>query len=143
MAGSYKELLYGIAVADGRVLWTFNAGNFINSHHVAGGTAYLWSPTGWVYAIDTRDGKVRWRHRSTDYRSAKANWGPLMAELASHGAHLYALDMQQVLHVLDRQTGEEVQRIALTQALRPTLLPHSDRQALLAAADGELLLVRW
>ena len=81
VAGSYKEMLYGISVSDGRVLWKFNAGNFINSHHVAGDTTYLWSPTGWVYAIDTRSGQMRWRHRTTDYRSDGTGWGPLVAEL--------------------------------------------------------------
>ncbi|MFZ4539946.1 MAG: PQQ-binding-like beta-propeller repeat protein [Propionivibrio sp.] len=46
VAGTYTELLYGIAVDSGKILWKFKAGNFINSHHVAGGSAYLWSPTG-------------------------------------------------------------------------------------------------
>jgi outer membrane protein assembly factor BamB len=143
VAGSYKEKLYGISVSDGRVLWTFNAGNFINSHHVAGDAAYLWSPTGWVYAIDTRSGKVHWRHRTTDYRSDGTGWGPLMAELVTRDGHLYALDMTQVLHVLDRKTGEEVRRILMPQPLRPTLLPLAERQGLVATGEGEVLLVRW
>jgi hypothetical protein len=143
VAGSYKELLYGISVHDGRVLWTFNAGNFINSHHVAGDTAYLWSPTGWVYAIDIQNGSVRWRHRTTNYRSALANWGPLMAELVTDKAYLYALDMNQVLHVLDRQSGEEVQRLVMPQSMRPTVVPFAGRQAMLASDAGEVLLVRW
>lgn len=143
VAGSYKELLYGISVPDGRVLWTFNAGNFINSHHVAGNTAYLWSPTGWVYAIDIQNGSVRWRHRTTNYRSARSNWGPLMAELVTDDLHLYALDMQQVLHVLDRQSGEEVQRLVMPQRMRPTVVPFAGRQAMLASDAGEVLLVRW
>lgn len=143
VAGSYKELLYGISVHDGRVLWTFNAGNFINSHHVAGNTAYLWSPTGWVYAIDIQNGSVRWRHRTTNYRSARSNWGPLMAELVTDDLHLYALDMQQVLHVLDRQSGEEVQRLVMPQRMRPTVVPFAGRQAMLASDAGEVLLVRW
>lgn len=143
VAGSYKELLVGISVQDGRVLWTFNAGNFINSHHVAGDTAYLWSPTGWVYAIDIQGGSVRWRHRTTNYRSARDNWGPLMAELVTDDVHLYALDMQQVLHVLDRQSGEEVHRLTLPQSMRPTVVPLAGRQALLASDSGEVLLLRW
>lgn len=143
VAGSYKELLYGISVADGRVLWTFNAGNFINSHHVADDTAYLWSPTGWVYAIDTQSGSVRWRHRTTNYRSAGANWGPLMAELVTHGEHLYALDMLGVLHVLHRQTGDEVQRLAMAHDLRPTVLPLANRQIVVASDAGQVQLIRW
>jgi hypothetical protein len=53
VAGGYKEKLYGLDLADGRQRWAFSAGNFINSQHVADGVAYLWSPTGWLYAIDT------------------------------------------------------------------------------------------
>ena len=143
VAGSYKEMLYGISVSDGRVLWTFNAGNFINSHHVAGDAAYLWSPTGWVFAIDTRSGQVRWRHRTTDYRSNGTGWGPLMAELVTRGGHLYALDMKQVLHVLDRETGDEVGRIPMQHRLRPTILPLAEREAVVATDEGEVLLVRW
>jgi outer membrane protein assembly factor BamB len=143
VAGSYKELLYGISVADGRVLWTFNAGNFINSHHVAGDAAYLWSPTGWVYAIDTQTGGVRWRHRTTNYRSAGANWGPLMAELVTQGEHLYALDMLGVLHVLHRQTGDEVHRLTLANDLRPTVLPLANRQIVVASGAGQVQLIRW
>ncbi len=143
VAGSYKEMLYGISVADGRVLWTFNAGNFINSHHVEGNAAYLWSPTGWIYAIDTRSGQVRWRHRTTDYHSNGTDWGPLMAELVTRNGHLYALDMKQVLHVLDRETGDEVRRIPMPQRLRPTVLPLAEREAVVATDEGEVLLVRW
>lgn len=143
VAGSYKELLYGISVADGKVLWTFNAGNFINSHHVAGDTAYLWSPTGWLYAINIPNGTVRWRHRTTNYGRSAANWGPLMAELVTHGEYLYALDMFNVLHVLNLQTGDEVQRVVFPQGLRPTVLPRADTQAVVATNQGDIQLVRW
>jgi len=143
VAGSYKELLYGISVTHGRVLWAFNAGNFINSHHVAGDTAYLWSPTGWVYAIDIQNGKVRWRHRTSNYGQASANWGPMMAELVANGEHLYALDMFNVLHVLSLQTGDEVQRIVFAQGLRPTVLPRPNAQAVVATNQGDIQLVRW
>lgn len=143
VAGSYKELLYGISVTDGKVLWTFNAGNFINSHHVAGETAYLWSPTGWVYAIDIHTGLVRWRHQTTNYRQSSANWGPLMAELVTFGAHLFALDMNHVLHILSLQSGEELGRIVFPHSLRPTVLPRPGAQAVVATAQGEIQLFEW
>lgn len=143
VAGTYTELLYGIDIAAGKILWRFKAGNFINSHHVAGDSAYLWSPTGWVYAIDIRNGNVRWRHRTTNYGQSGANWGPLMAELATHGEHLYALDMFNVLHVLNLQTGDEVQRLVFPQGLRPTVLPRAGAQAVVATNQGDIQLVRW
>jgi outer membrane protein assembly factor BamB len=143
VAGSYKELLYGISLQDGRVLWTFNAGNFINSHHVAGPSAYLWSPTGWVYAIDARDGNVRWRHQTTDYGQAARNWGPMMAELASLGERVFALDMNHVLHVLHRDSGEELQRVVFEQALQPCVLPLTDNTAMVATEAGRIERVTW
>lgn len=143
VAGSYKELLYGISVADGKVLWKFYAGNFINSHHVAGDTAYLWSPTGWVYAIDIQNGSVRWRHQTTNYGNASSNWGPIMAELVTHGEQLFALDMFNVLHVLSSKTGAEIARVVFPQGLRPTLLPRDGAQAVVATEQGEIQWVQW
>jgi outer membrane protein assembly factor BamB len=61
VAGSYNEQLLGIDPETGAVTWEFVAGNFINSHHLAAGLACLWSPTGWVYALDIRSGQIRWR----------------------------------------------------------------------------------
>jgi outer membrane protein assembly factor BamB len=143
VAGSYKELLYGISMHDGRVLWTFNAGNFINSQHVAGHAAYLWSPTGWVYAIDTRDGNVLWRHQTTDYGQSTRNWAPIMAELASDGERLFALDMNHVLHVLHRESGRELQRVAFDQSLRPSVLPLPGPEAIVATEQGRIERVAW
>ena len=143
VAGSYKELLYGISLSDGKVLWTFNAGNFINSHHVAGNSAYLWSPTGWIFAVDARTGDVRWRHRTTNYGQSHANWAPLMAELVTQGDRLFALDMDNVLHVLDTSSGQEVARIESKESLRPTVVPSGRNQAYLATDDGRIQQVRW
>lgn len=143
IAGSYKELLYGISTLDGKVLWTFNAGNFINSHHVAGDTAYLWSPTGWIYAIDIHNGEVRWRHQTTNYGQSSSNWAPMMAELVTQGSHLYALDMGNVLHVINIASGAEVSRIQFSEALRPTVLPRGGGQAVVATDGGQIQRVRW
>jgi outer membrane protein assembly factor BamB len=143
VAGSYKELLYGISIHDGKVLWTFNAGNFINSHHVEGNSAYLWSPTGWVYAINIHDGSVRWRHQTTDYGHTASNWAPMMAELATDSQRLFALDMSQVLHVLDRESGRELQRVSFAQELRPCVLPLPGREAIVATEQGRIERVTW
>jgi outer membrane protein assembly factor BamB len=145
VAGSYKELLYGIAVDSGRVLWKFNAGNFINSHHVSGQTAFLWSPTGWIFALDVATGELRWRHRTTAYDGRAGAWASVLAELASDEAHLYALDMAHVLHVLDRHSGDELARLNVGTALRPGLMVQApstarpQRQIVLASEAGEIV----
>ena len=143
VAGTYTELLYGIAVDSGRILWKFKAGNFINSHHVAGGSAYLWSPTGWIYAIDVLTGNVRWRHQTTRYGNSAANWGPMMAELVTYENKLFCLDMNQVLHVLDLRDGKELQRLAFAHDLRPTVLALAHQRAAVATDRGEIQLVQW
>lgn len=139
VAGSYQEKLYGIATATGEVLWNFYAGNFINSHHVADGVAYLWSPTGWIFAIGAESGVQRWRHRTTAYRGGSDEWAPLMAELASSGGRLLALDMESVLHVLDCGSGREVSRQRAPLAVRPFVLPLPDGKVMLGGTDGSLL----
>ncbi len=141
VAGSYTETLYGISTADGAVLWTFNAGNFINSHHVSGDTAYLWSPTGWLFAIDITSGEVRWRHRTNDYLHTVGHWAPLMAELITAGGRLYALDMGDVLHVLDTASGAEIERLKLPERMRPCVVPVPGRGLAFATGDGDVLLI--
>ena len=143
VAGTYKEKLYGLAVADGSPLWSFNAGNFINSHHVASGSAYLWSPTGWVYAIDTKTGEVRWRHQTTDYDATAANWASLMAELVTHDGKLYALDMDNVLHVLSLTAGEEIARAAVPARIRHAVLPVASSGLAFPVMGGDLLLTAF
>ncbi len=140
VAGSYKEKLYGLSVVDGMVRWEFAAGNFINSQHVADGTAYLWSPTGWVYALDTATGQVRWRYRTTDYRHAAGNWAPLLAELASIDGRLFALDLSHTLHVLDCTSGVELVRYRSVEALQAFVTPRNATQGYAANLRGEILL---
>ena len=143
VAGTYTELLYGIAVETGKILWKFKAGNFINSHHVAGDTAYLWSPTGWIYAINIQNGNVRWRHRTTLYGKSASNWGPMMAELVTLHNKLFCLDMNQVLHVLDVTTGDELLRLPFADNLRPTIVPLPGSSAVMASDTGDIQLVQW
>lgn len=143
VAGTYTELLYGIDAETGQVLWTFKAGNFINSHHVSGSSAYLWSPTGYVYAIDIDSGSVRWRHQTTRYFNGAPNWGPMMAELVTLADKLYALDMNNQLHVLASADGTELERVRFDQGLRPSVIARPDHQALVATDSGEVQWVRW
>lgn len=142
IAGSYQEQLMGITLDNGTVLWERIAGNFLNSQHVAGGTAYFWSPTGWVYAIDTKSGNIRWRHQTTDYFGGKKvnAWASLMAELATFGPNLFALDMDNHLHILDRATGEETARLVSKERLRPFVVPLSPEKVVLGTTMGALLL---
>lgn len=140
VAGSYKEKLFGVSIADGKPLWEFNAGNFINSHHVADGAAYLWSPTGFIYAVDAASGKVRWRHETTDYDETHGNWASLMAELVTADGKLFALAMDDVLHVLSTGDGAEAMRYAVGAKARHAVLPLGENRFAFPLTDGSLLL---
>lgn len=142
IAGSYKEKLHGLDLANGQQTWEFSAGNFINSHHVATGLAFLWSPTGWIFAIDTATGKTRWRHRTTDYRDSQRNWGALMAELTSDASSVYALDLNHVLHVLAREDGHSRGDFKLPEPVRPFVTLIDENRLLCASNSGDLLLMR-
>jgi len=140
VGGSYKEKLFAISIADGRELWQFNAGNFINSHLVAEGSAYLWSPTGFIYAIDAVTGMIRWRHETTDYDDNHANWGPLMAELVVVAGKLLALDMFDVLHVLDTMDGKALAHVKVPGKIRHAVLPLADGSLVFPSHQGEIVL---
>jgi outer membrane protein assembly factor BamB len=140
IAGGYKEKLHGIEIASGRQRWEFSAGNFINSHHVANGVAYLWSPTGWLYAIDAESGRQRWRHRTNDYRGGIHNWGAMLAELSSDETRLYALDLHNVLHVLAIDDGRSLLDFKLPERVRPFVMPVPGQGLILGNYSGQILL---
>ena len=140
VGGSYKEKLFGISVTDGRELWQFNAGNFINSHAVADGSAYLWSPTGFIYAVDVATGDVRWRVETTDYDDSNSNWGPLMAELVVAGSKLLALDMFNVLHVLATADGKVLAHVKVPAAVRHAVVPFAQGGLAFPTQSGEMIV---
>ncbi|MCK4708180.1 MAG: PQQ-like beta-propeller repeat protein, partial [Gammaproteobacteria bacterium] len=76
IAGGYHDEIFGIDKSNGDIIWRFNAGNFINSQLVTDEAIFFWSPTGWIYALNTNTGQVLWRHLTVDYRNPakKSNW---------------------------------------------------------------------
>jgi len=140
VAGSYTEKLFGLSVRDGAELWSFNAGNFINSHHVAGGAAYLWSPTGWVYAVDAQTGAVRWRHRTTGYDGKAGDWASVMAELVTQGGRLHVLAMDNILHLLDVESGAELVAAKVPDRIRHAVLPLPGAGVAFPTTRGSVLL---
>lgn len=140
VAGTYKENLTGLSLTDGTTQWSFNAGNFINSQHVSDGSAYLWSPTGWIYAINTSSGQVRWRYETTDYDETETNWASVLAELQTLGDRLYVLDMAHVLHLLDRAQGNGHQQYHLPHKIRHAVMPIEGVGIACPTEAGEVLL---
>jgi hypothetical protein len=64
-----------------------------------------------------------------------------MAELTTLDGYLYALDLANVLHVLDQNKGEEIIRYTLPEPVRPFVLPLTTQEAVFGGNDGDLWLL--
>jgi outer membrane protein assembly factor BamB len=145
VAGGYKDNLFGLDAATGKKTWYWYSGNFINSHLVYDGATYLWSPTGWVYSLNAKTGKRNWRTKS-DYFPRKSKkrtpWAPVMAEIVADDEGLYVLDMKNVLHIMDHDSGKEISAVQFTEKLRPfVVLEAGTKRLFLGNRKGEILYV--
>lgn len=142
VAGGYHDEMFGIDPENGTIKWRFVAGNFINSELVSDGYVYFWSPTGWIYALDTTDGKIHWRHRTINWSNPNVpgSWSSIMAEIEADDQYIYILAMDDVLHQLDKKSGEEVACHTINHDLRPfvTLLPQKG-SVIFGTKKGELM----
>lgn len=144
VAGGYKDDVYGIKIDNGEPLWRFYGGNFINSHMVADDETYFWSPTGWIYSLNVRNGKMRWRHLTDDHRASSGykKWGHFMAELIADDKVVYALDMRDTLHILDRKNGDELKSYEMPFKARFFVCTTGDNKTVFVGSeDGELVKV--
>lgn len=142
VAGGYKDDVYGIRVSNGEPLWRFYGGNFINSHMVADDETYFWSPTGWIYSLNVRNGKMRWRHLTDDHRptSGYKKWGHFMSELIADDKVVYALDMRDTLHILDRTNGDELKAYDLPFNARFFVCtPGDNKTVFVGSKEGEIV----
>ncbi|MCP4494131.1 MAG: PQQ-binding-like beta-propeller repeat protein [Gammaproteobacteria bacterium] len=141
VAGGYHDEIFGIDIKSGQIRWRFNAGNFINSQLVTPEAVYFWSPTGWVYALEALSGKVLWRHQTINYKSieSKQNWAPVMAEIILENNLLYVLAMDNVLHILDTESGEQVNQYTMPVAARPFItLELATNRILIGSKSGKV-----
>lgn len=144
VAGGYKDDVYGIKLENGEALWRFYGGNFINSHMVADDETYFWSPTGWIYSLNVRNGHMRWRHLTDDHRvsSGFKKWGHFMAELIADDKAIYALDMRDTLHILDRKNGDELKSYDLPFNARFFVCTLGDNKTVFVGSlEGEIVKV--
>lgn len=82
--------------------WTFKAGGAIwSSAAYADGAVYFGSNDGYVYALDSKGGKLLWQ-----FKTGGAVWGPATLD----GAYVYALSDDGFLYKLTRKDGTQVWR---------------------------------
>jgi hypothetical protein len=67
----------------------------------------------------------------------------MMAEIVTFENQVYCLDMNQVLHVLDAGSGQELLRLPFAHDLRPTVSPLKHSRAIMATETGEVQMVQW
>ena len=142
VAGGYKDDVYGVKIDNGEPLWRFYGGNFINSHMVADDETYFWSPTGWIYSLNVRNGHMRWRHLTDDHRASSGykKWGHFMAELVADDKVVYALDMRDTLHILDRKNGDELKSYELPFNARFfTCTTGDNKTVFVGSTDGDIV----
>jgi outer membrane protein assembly factor BamB len=85
-------ILLAMNARTGRELWSFRAGAIESSPLLVNGVLYFGSWDRYVYAVDARTRKLRWRYQTDDSVVA----GPVFAHgtifVPSNGGRLYALD---------------------------------------------------
>ncbi len=141
IAGAYTERLVALDPAQGEIRWLFNAGNFINSYHIANGLVYFWSPTGWLYALDIDNGQMDWRLQTSNYRNESKNWGSVIAELVSKDGILYVLDLKNHIYLIDALTGHELRHFGLEEPVKPFIAPLAEQSVVCGTQTGEMILL--
>ncbi len=142
VAGGYHDEIFGIDIDSGKIRWRFNAGNFINSQLVTPEAVYFWSPTGWIYALETSSGKVLWRHQTMNYNNSESsrNWAPIMAEMVVGKNLLYVLAMDNILHILNVESGEQTNQYVMPTAVRPFItLDQTAHRILTGSESGQVI----
>jgi outer membrane protein assembly factor BamB len=85
-------LLIAMNARTGRELWGFKAGAIESSPLQVNGVLYFGSWDHYVYALDARTKRVRWRYRTDDRVVAGPAYAHGTIYVPSNGGRLYALD---------------------------------------------------
>ncbi len=80
------------------ILWKLKTKDSIESTAaIAGGTVYIGSMDGLLYALDLATGKAKWTYKA----------GPFKAPASIHGSAVYAGDIDGMFHCVDATTGQK------------------------------------
>jgi outer membrane protein assembly factor BamB len=87
-----RGLLIAMNARTGRELWSFRAGAIESSPLQVDGVLYFGSWDRYVYAVDARTRKLRWRYRTDDRVVAAPAYAHGTIYVPSNGGRLYALN---------------------------------------------------
>jgi outer membrane protein assembly factor BamB len=143
--------------ADGKASWTFETGKPIKARPaVIGDSIYVASDAGFLYQLDKRNGKERWRAKvdsgspdriPTD--QPKTRWDRYGSSVVADAKRVFVASRDNNLYALDVASGKELWRVqasdlmTATPALYKDTVLFADFKGLVqavGAADGK---VRW
>ena len=120
----------GSVPANLRLLWTYDAGESIESSAaIAGGTVYVGSQSKDLLAIDLETGKLRWKYRATDSIGESS---PALYE-----GIVYVGDLAGVLHAVNAADGKGLWTFKTEAEIRSSPVIAGER-LLIGSYDGNL-----
>src|SRR5579871_2054352 len=130
--------LTGIAVgtvpAELKLLWTYEAGDSIESSAaIAGGAVYVGSQTGDLVAVDLATGKLRWKYRASKEGIAESS-------PAVHDGVVYVGDSAGLLHAVRTSDGKALWTFKTESEIKSSPVVAGDR-VLIGSYDGNLYCI--
>ena len=120
----------GAAPANLKLLWTYEAGESIESSAaISGGTVYVGSQSKELLAIALETGKLRWKYRAADSIGESS---PAVAD-----GIVYVGDLAGLLHAVSAADGEELWTFKTDAEIRSSPVIVGDR-LLIGSYDGNL-----
>jgi outer membrane protein assembly factor BamB len=120
----------GSVPADLRLLWTYDAGDSIESSAaISGGTVYVGSQSKDLLAVDLQTGKLRWKYRATDSIGESSP--------AVYDGIVYVGDLNGVLHAVNAANGKALWTCKTEAEIRSSPVIAGDR-LLIGSYDGNL-----
>jgi outer membrane protein assembly factor BamB len=134
--------------AAGKVRWTFATGKPIRGQPRAiGPHVYVAADSGFLYKLDRRSGKERWRVRidgGSEPRippnEPKSRWDRYGSSVAGDGQRVFYASRDKNLYALDAETGRERWRVAAGDMMTATPALYEDT-VIYAAFDGKVRAV--
>ena len=132
----------------GKPHWTFATGKAIKAQPtVVGDALYVASDSGFLYKLDKRSGKERWRAPIDQGSPARipageenSRWDRYGSSVAADDARVYIASRDKHLYALDMESGKEQWRVAAKDIMTATPALYRDL-VLFAAFDGAVQAV--
>lgn len=158
--GTDSGTLYAIDTASGGkgpAAWTFETGKPIKAQPaVIGDAVYVASDSGFLYKLDKRNGKERWRAKidtgspeRIPASEEKSRWDRYGSSVVIDGQRLYVGSRDNNLYALDVATGKELWRVVAKDMMTATptlyrdLLLFADFAGKVQAVDARDGKPRW